>query len=173
MSWRRKPGKRTNTRGFILLEVLVAASVATVLLAAVMRIFASTWSGIGAMREDADAMLVARTVIEASTPRSGLVAGTQQGTTGRYAWEVAVIGPVVQTNPVVAASLTPQSSPDAGASGNGNPNGNGNTNGNQNDPDNPAANAANAIPWNLFRVVVAVRAPNGRRTFLETYRLSR
>jgi Tfp pilus assembly protein PilE len=176
MSWRHKPVRRDTARGFILLEVLVASAVAAVLLAAVMRIFASTWSGIGTMREDADAMLVARTVIEASAPRANLAPGAQQGSTGRYAWNVVIVGPIAQTSPAVATNFTPPGVQNASSSGNSTSQantGNQTNTGNQGDPDNPNGNANNGPPWNLFRVIVAVRAPSGRRTLLETYRLSR
>ena len=164
MWWRRKPDERARTRGFILIEVLVAAAVAAVLIAAVMRIFASTWSGINSIREDADAMLVARSVIDAVAPRSGLAPGTQQGTAGRYGWTVVITGPIVQVPPP-SVSVTSPTQAGAGAAAANPADGN---------AANPNAQQANTGPqWRLFRIIVAVSAPGGRRTVVDTYRLSR
>jgi type II secretory pathway pseudopilin PulG len=80
---RRKPGEHQRSEGFILVEVLVTAAVAAVLLAALMRAFSSVWGGLGAVREETEAMLVARAVLEASTPRNNLAVLTQEGMSGR------------------------------------------------------------------------------------------
>lgn len=165
MSLRLKLGERRGNRGFVLVEVLVAASVAAVLLTAVMRIFASTWSGITMVRDEATAMLVARNVIEASAPRNDLAAGTQEGSSGRYSWTVTIAqlnGQVANTDNAPALAPTPQNANLGQGTNNGG------------DPNNTSSNGANnGPPWSLFRIVVAVRAPNGRRTDIETYRLSR
>jgi type II secretory pathway pseudopilin PulG len=170
----RIPGERRGSRGFVLIEALVAASVAAVLLAEVMRIFASTWSGISSVREDATAMLVARNVIEASASRNNVAAGTQEGVTGRYAWKVAVeqIGVAPQGG---NAPALPGAAPNGGmaTSNNGNNNNGTNANGGNNADASNAGNAANGPPWNLYRINVAVLAPGGRRTVIETYRLGR
>jgi type II secretory pathway pseudopilin PulG len=156
MWWRRRPDKRHGARGFILIEVLVAAAVAAVLLAAVMRIFASTWSGVNSVREDADAMLVARNVLEAVAPRNNLAPGTQQGTSGRYAWTVVITGPPAPAGGATGAGFGQPALQQAAASNN------------ENAPD-----ASTGPPWSLFRIIVAVTAPSGRRTIIDTYRLSR
>lgn len=171
MSSLRKPGERRGSRGFVLIEVLVAASVAAVLLAQVMRIFASTWSGINSVREDATAMLVARNVIDANAPRNNLAAGTQEGATGRYAWKVTIeqmdLAPVSGIAPVLATTPANATS-GSNIAANG-----GNNSGNTNNGGANGAAADNGVPWNLFRIDVVVRAPGGRRTVIETYRLSR
>jgi prepilin-type N-terminal cleavage/methylation domain-containing protein len=125
-----------NNRGFVLIEVLVAVAVAGVILVALSRAFISTWFGISTVREEAEAMLIARTLISAVTPRENASEIVQQGSIGRYNWALEV-----KRAPMAA----------------------------------PAAAAANEtpFPWTLYRVGVVVTAPNGRRTSVETSRLSR
>jgi Tfp pilus assembly protein PilV len=129
--------ERKNSAGFILIEVLVAVAVAAVLLTALLRAFVTTWAGINTVREEAETMLIARSLVEAVAPRDNTAEVSQQGNMGRYTWAVEV----------KKAPVTP--APAAGS-----------------DPD-------NAIPWTLYRIAVVVTAPNGRRTSLETNRLSR
>jgi hypothetical protein len=140
-----------------------------VLLAILMRAFSGVWSGIGAVREDTEAMLVARAVIEASTPRHNLVPLTQEGMSGRYAWSIAIANTGI-------ATAVPQQGPSGQQSRNQpslfNPPTQLAAN-RQPSPDDAGANAERGQPWSLFKIAVAVRAPSGRRTTLETYRLSR
>jgi hypothetical protein len=119
-----------------LIEVLVAVAVAAVLLVALSRAFVSTWSGISTVREEAEAMLIARTLIAAVTPRDNATELSQQGSIGRYNWALEV-------------KKAPMASPAAGT------------------------DAENPFPWTLYRAGVVVTAPSGRRTSLETSRLSR
>jgi hypothetical protein len=176
---RRRPAEQGRSDGFILVEVLVTAAVAAVLLAALLRAFSTVWSGIGAVREDTEAMLVARAVIEASTPRHNLVPLTQQGTSGRYAWTISIASTGVQMSqsapegqnqgaaPVASMGVTGQANqdrPQPTADRNASPD-------NNNASDEEQTNKE--PPWALFRIAVAVRAPSGRRTDLETFRLSR
>ena len=186
---RRRPDERRHSAGFVLVEVLVTAAVAAVLLAAVMRAYSSLWSGIGAVREETEAMLVARAVIEASTPRINLVPLTQEGMTGRYAWSIAIADtgivatPGQQTNPFDQQQQQQQQQPrtgqiapmsQAGLLGTGTQTGSGTQSGDErNNPDGQTDSSPQELPWRLFRIAVAVRAPSGRRTSLETYRLSR
>ena len=123
-----------HNRGFVLIEVLVAVAVAGVILVALSRAFISTWFGISTVREEAEAMLVARSLISAVTPRENASEIIQQGSTGRYNWALEV-----KKAPMAA----------------------------------PAAANENPFPWTLYRVGVVVTAPNGRRTSVETSRLSR
>jgi prepilin-type N-terminal cleavage/methylation domain-containing protein len=127
--------RRKADRGFVLIEVLVAVGVAAVLLVALLRAFVSTWFGISTVREEAEAMLIARTLIASVTPRENTAELNQQGSIGRYNWALEV-----KKAPMAAA---------AGA-----------------DSETPFA-------WTLYRAGVVVTAPNGRRTSLETSRLSR
>jgi len=176
---RRQPGEHACSQGFLLVEVLVTAAVAAVLLAVLMRAFSSVWGGIGAVREETEAMLVARAVIEASTPRTNLVPLAQDGMTGRYAWAISIVSTGLQT---VAAGQPTQLQPSLpGATGQPQfgqaqfeqpqPG--------QSPPDqrssatNQDEEAQREPPWTLFRITVGVRAPGGRRTDIETYRLSR
>ena len=135
--------ERPRSAGFALIEVLVAAAVAAVILTVLIRSFGATWSGIRTVREEVDAMLVARAVLTALAPRNNVVPGTQNGTAGRYAWTVAV-------TPSPTAPPAPQ--PNAGGEG-------------------PEVNPNDT--WTLYRVAIAVDAPSGRRTVLETLRLGR
>jgi hypothetical protein len=118
-----------------MIEVLVAVAVAAVLLVALLRAFVSTWFGITTVREEAEAMLIARTLITAVTPRENASELSQQGSIGRYNWSLEVRKVAI--------------APAAGA-----------------DAETPFA-------WTLYRAGVVVTAPSGRRTSLETSRLSR
>ena len=79
-----------NNRGFVLIEVLVAVAVAGVILVALSRAFISTWFGISTVREEAETMLIARTLISAVTPREKASEIVQQGSIGRYNWALEV-----------------------------------------------------------------------------------
>jgi prepilin-type N-terminal cleavage/methylation domain-containing protein len=129
--------RRKASRGFVLIEVLVAVAVAAVLLVALLRSFVSTWAGITTVREEAETMLIARTLISAVTPRDHAAEVSQQGSIGRYNWALEV-----RKAPVVAVPAA-------------------------------ATDSENPFAWTLYRVGVVVTAPNGRRTSLETSRLSR
>jgi prepilin-type N-terminal cleavage/methylation domain-containing protein len=135
--------RRKNNRGFVLIEVLVAVAVAAVLLVALLRSFTTTWFGISTVREEAEATMVARSLISAVTPRDKTVEVSQQGTTGRYSWllEVKKV-PLPPPAPVTNAADS------------------------SSEPETP-------FSWTLYRVGVIVTAPSGRRTTLETSRLSR
>jgi prepilin-type N-terminal cleavage/methylation domain-containing protein len=132
--------RRKANRGFVLIEVLVAVAVAAVLLVALLRAFVTTWFGISTVREEAEAMLIARTLISAVTPRENAGELSQQGSIGRYNWALEVRKAAIA--PVAGAAV-------AGA-----------------DSETPFA-------WTLYRAGVVVTAPSGRRTSLETSRLSR
>ena len=117
-----------------MIEVLVAVAVAGVILVALSRSFLNTWFGINTVREDAEAMLIARTLISAVTPREKASEIVQQGSIGRYTWALEV-----KRAPMAA----------------------------------PTVDNETPFPWMLYRVGVVVTAPNGRRTSVETSRLSR
>jgi prepilin-type N-terminal cleavage/methylation domain-containing protein len=139
---RRAAAKWRRDSGFALVEVLVAAAVAAVLMTALIRAFANNWSGVNSVREETEAMLVARSVLEAVAPRSTLAPGAQQGATGRYNWSVEIAKEPIP--PLAAAPRNPLL---------GEP-------------------AAQTVPRNLYRVAIVVAAPSGRRTTLETLRLA-
>lgn len=101
--------ERRRTAGFALLEVLVAVAVAAVLMAALMRAFATTWTGIAVVREEVESMMVARAVLSATGPRSNLVDTTQNGVLGAYTWSLSI-----KEAPLPAAPVQP-TNPDAGA----------------------------------------------------------
>lgn len=163
---RRKPDECRQRQGFVLVEVLVTAAIAAVLLAALMRAFSSVWGGIGAVREETEAMLVARAVIEASTPRSNLAPLTQEGVSGRYAWSVSVADTGLQSAPSGEARQQPTL---LRAPGEREVNAAEQLDGSNEESEEESREP----PWTLFRIAVSVRAPSGRRTDIETFRLSR
>jgi prepilin-type N-terminal cleavage/methylation domain-containing protein len=82
---------RSNSkRGFVLIEVLVAVAVAGILLVIIVRSFVNTWYGIGVVREEAEAALIARSLINAVAPRENLSEVSQQGNVGRYRWAMEI-----------------------------------------------------------------------------------
>jgi hypothetical protein len=176
---RRKPGDRARSEGFMLVEVLVTAAVAAVLLAALMRAFSSVWGGIGAVREETEAMLVARAVLEASTPRINVVPLTQEGMAGRYAWAISIVNTGVQTVAPAAGAQQQQPGQQSQMQSPGQQSQmqTGATSTLERDQgsnaDEQDREDSRETPWSLFRITVAVRAPSGRSTTLETYRLSR
>lgn len=100
--------KRESNRGFVLIEVLVAVAVAAVLLAALLRAFVTTWQGINTVREEAEAMLIARSLVSAVTPRDNTTEVSQQGNLGRYAWALEVKR-TVTTPPSTILEANPES----------------------------------------------------------------
>jgi Tfp pilus assembly protein PilE len=168
---RRKPGEHGRSAGFVLIEVLVTAAVAAVLLAALMRAFSSVWGSVGGVREETEAMMVARAVIEASTPRNNLAALTQEGMIGRYAWSVAVTNTGIQS--MAAADQQSQQQGLAGQLGPTSRSQPDQQTDQQRNTGDTGSEETREVPWTLFRVAAAVRAPSGRRTTLETFRLGR
>lgn len=92
---------RKSKAGFALIEVLVAVAVAAVILTALLRAFVTTWTGINAVREETEAMLIARSLVSTAAPRDNTVEANQRGDIGRYSWSVAV-----QKAPTVAPPVT-------------------------------------------------------------------
>jgi hypothetical protein len=98
---------------------------------------------------------------------------------GRYAWAISIVNTGVQTvAPAAGAqqqqpgqqsqmqSPGQQSQMQTGATSNLERDQGGNA-------DEQDREDSRETPWSLFRITVAVRAPSGRSTTLETYRLSR
>jgi prepilin-type N-terminal cleavage/methylation domain-containing protein len=133
--------KFNSNRGFVLIEVLVAVAVAGIILVALLKSFVNTWYGISTVREEAEAMMIARTLVSAVTPRENGREESQQGNIGRYSWRLET------KKAPLPMPVTP--SPDA------------------------ESESENRFEWTLYRVGVEVTAPNGRRTTLETSRLTR
>ena len=179
---RRSKDRPAGSPGFMMIEALVAIAVAAVLLAVLMQGFSSVWRGIGHVREETEAMLVARAVIEATAPRLNLAPGAHEGVTGRYAWTVNVLDTQRQ---MIAEAPSQQSQPASGSGSGGSsqtqqrpqPTGSGTqTQGRENEKEQDEEQKGTTNeggPWTLYRIAVAVRAPSGRSTILETYRLSR
>ena len=150
MSFRRtarvKHLRRHGEAGFALIEVLVAVAVASVLMAVLIRSFVSTWGGINIVRDEAEGTLLARSILDELLLRGTLAAGSQDGTMGRYAWNVTTL---MQTLPTVAATQA--------RSGEG---------GNQR---NPTSQQATTV--NIFHVAVTMRGPSGRNSRLDAYKI--
>ena len=82
--------RANSKRGFVLIEVLVAVAVAGVLLVVIVRSFVNTWYGIGVVREEAEAALVARSLINAVAARQNMSELSQTGNVGRYNWAMEI-----------------------------------------------------------------------------------
>ena len=96
----RRPGaEKKSTSGFVLIEVLVAVAVAAILMAVLLRSFTTTWYGINSVREQAEAMLLARNLLVESDLRGGLVAGVRSGKLRRYSWTMTVSKAPVVAHP--------------------------------------------------------------------------
>jgi hypothetical protein len=169
-----------------LLEVLVAVAVAGIVMVALLRSFVSTWYGIAAVREEAESMMIARTLIASVTPRENTTEVTQQGSIGRYTWAIEVKKappPPPMMTPAVTGqsgfSLNPNSGSNSGSGSSSNSSSKSNSSSNSNsDSDSDAdsksdTESAQPFSWTLYRIGVVVTASNGRRTTLETTRLAR
>jgi type II secretory pathway pseudopilin PulG len=140
------PDRRQPWRtGFVLLETLVALALAALLLTMLSRSFLSTWHGTLHAREDLQAMLIAHTVLEDALPRGKLATGIVTGTTAGYVWQAETLPASTR-----AAAVAPQSLPS----------------GLQVEPT-PTSNQR----WTLYKIVVTVRSPTGRRVVLDAFRL--
>lgn len=144
-----------SARGFVLLEVLVAVGVAAIIMTALLRSFTSTWAGINAVREDAESMLLARALL-ADGSSTKIAAGSQNGTVGRYAWNMtAVVVPVAPPPPSPSQQQQQQQQP-------GQPQQPQQANGDDQQQPNP---------FGLYRITLVITAPSGRSSSLETYRI--
>jgi prepilin-type N-terminal cleavage/methylation domain-containing protein len=96
MSSRLTAAERRRAGGFVLIEVLVAVAVASIIMAVLIRGFATTWRGITAVREEAEAMLLARAMINHEPLSRKLTPGVKVGSIGAYTWTVTTAkAPVV------------------------------------------------------------------------------
>jgi prepilin-type N-terminal cleavage/methylation domain-containing protein len=137
---------RRGEAGFALIEVLVAVAVASVLMAVLIRSFVSTWAGVNIVRDEAEGTLLARSILDELLLRGMLAAGSQDGTMGRYAWNVTT---TMQTLPVVPAVQPPSGQE-----------------GSQRTQQNQQPTTAN-----IFHVVVTMRGPSGRSSRLDAYKI--
>lgn len=85
--------RKRRTGGYVLLEVLVAVAVAAVIMGVLLRAFGTAWSGITSVRENAETMLLTRTLLATASRRDALTPGAQSGTLGRYAWTITTVKP--------------------------------------------------------------------------------
>lgn len=163
MSQNRKPDGRQS--GFTLLEVIVAASVAVIMLTALLRVFGSVWDLTARVREEASAIVVAQSVLETTMQRTTLAAGANAGRSGDYGWSVQIAAVDVPQSERAAPAAAPRTGTSSNAGG-----------ATAEDGDASSGDAADQAPedwnWRLFRIQVAVLAPSGRKTSLETLRLA-
>jgi prepilin-type N-terminal cleavage/methylation domain-containing protein len=143
----RRARRRNGRAGFVLIEVLVAVGIAAVLMAALMRAFVNTWSGINVVREEAEGTLLARSMLDETLLRGQFQPGTQEGTLGRYAWTIVTTMQTVTT----VAPAQPQSK--------------------NNDDNNDTT--ANARPGTatIYHVAVVLRGPGGRSNRLDAFKI--
>jgi len=130
----------------MLLEVLVAAVVAVVLITLLTRIAGDNRLKVEEIGGMSGAMAVARSVLEEASARKVLAAGEHQGMVGDYRWAVVTerLGDVIPAPPTSDA-----------------------------DQEGGKPKEADKPIWTLYRIGVAVVAPDGRKTTLETHRLGR
>ncbi len=153
-----KHPRRRGDAGFALIEVLVAVAVASILMAVLIRSFVSTWAGVNIVRDEAEGTLLARSILDEFLLRGIPGAGSQDGTMGRYAWNVTT---TMQTLTTVAATQ---------------PRSTGQTNQvNQTNQGNQSGQGAQGAPapttTNIFHVVVTMRGPSGRSNRLDAYKI--
>lgn len=136
---------RDGRAGFMLLEVLVAAVVAALLITLLTRLAGDNWHRVEEIRGTSGAMAVARSVLEEASDRKKLEAGERRGMAGAYAWVVAI----ERLGDVAAAKNVSDADEEGG----------------------PPSGEQEPPAWTLYRLAVAVTAPDGRRTLLEAHRL--
>ena len=140
---------RRGEAGFALIEVLVAVAVASVLMAVLIRSFVSTWAGVNIVRDEAEGTLLARSILDELLLRGTLAAGSQDGTMGRYAWNV--------TTTMQTLATVPAAQPRSGGEDN------------QRDQGNQLNQQQTTA--NIFHVVVTMRGPSGRSNRLDAYKI--
>ena len=150
MSFRRtarvKRLHRRGDAGFALVEVLVAVGVASILMAVLIRSFVSTWAGVNVVRDEAEGTLLARSILDELLLRGAMAPGSQDGTMGRYAWNVTTTMQTLTTVPAAQPRRAEQ--------------------GGQANQATPAPTTAN-----IFHVVVTMRGPSGRSSRLDAYKI--
>lgn len=142
---RRRAARSGGSAGFALIEVLVAVGVASILMGVLLRSFVSTWFGINIVREEAEGTMLARSILDETLLRGALSPGTQEGTMGRYTWNVTT---ALQTVATVAA-VQPR----------------GDSAGGQQQQQQQQPTTAN-----IFHVAVTMRGPSGRSSRLDAYK---
>ena len=163
MWYRRKPTAKPANAGFVLVEVLVAVGVAAALMAVLIRSFSQTWSGINYVRDEAEATLLARSMLAEATQRNRIAPGTQEGVIGRYAWRLTTVVLPIQVQQQQQQQQTqaqqqlqrPPSQQQAGqqsAAQQG-----------QEQPQQP--------PQALYHLIVVLKGPSGRANRLDTYKI--
>ena len=138
----RQAGRAAS--GFVLLETLVALALAALLLTILSRSLLGSWSGTAHAREDLQAMMLARSVLDGAWPRTALAPGVRTGDSGGYVWraETALASTrASEVAPGLAKDRQVDSAPAVGRQ------------------------------WPLYRIIVTVTAPSGRRVLLEAFRL--
>ena len=165
MFCRRSTDRRTGSRGFVLLEALVAVAVAALLMGLLLQSFSQTWSSVRLVREDAEAMLVGRSLMTDRGAREKLAIGRDSGNMGGYAWTLHIVQ--LPTPPAQSpAAQTRQAGPDQAPDGNVQAAQSGQTNQSGQAGQEPAPR-----DWKLYDLKLELVTPTGRRLNLETFRL--
>ncbi len=141
----RGPAARRRA-GFVMIEVLVAAAVAAILIVQLVRLARDRTFGVAEVVETGRATAIARSLMTEASRRDALVAGERTGELAGHRWRVTV----TPTDCVVGGR--------GGASG---------FSGRLPPEECPARG------WILARIVVEVGVTGERRTSLETWRLGR
>ena len=164
---RRRPTAKPANAGFVLVEVLVAVGVAAALMAVLIRSFSQTWSGINYVRDEAEATLLARSILAEATQRNHIAAGTQEGVVGRYAWKLTTVvlpiqvqQPQQQQQQQQQQQRSQQGQQQLSQQGQAQ----GQQQGQQQQPQRP--------PNALYHLVVVLKGPSGRANRLDTYKIS-
>ena len=159
---RRKRTDKSADAGFVLVEVLVAVGIAAALMAVLIRSFSQTWSGINYVRDEAEATLLARSMLVEAAQRERITPGTQEGTVGRYAWKLTtVLLPIqVQQKQQQQQQQNQQNQQNPQQQQAGRPS---QQQAPQGDP--PPA------PKSLYHMVVVLVGPSGRANRLDTYKI--
>jgi prepilin-type N-terminal cleavage/methylation domain-containing protein len=83
--------ERSGRAGFTLIEVMVALIVAVVLGAGLVRFFAGVRHDAFRLREDLDAWVVARAVLDSVPSGAAVSPGTTVGATGAFSWRLEAV----------------------------------------------------------------------------------
>jgi prepilin-type N-terminal cleavage/methylation domain-containing protein len=82
---------RAASAGFTLLEVMIATSIASVGIVSLLELFSGSSRLVGASAEQTEAVVVARSIMDAALWQSDLDAGDESdGSFGKYRWRIEI-----------------------------------------------------------------------------------
>jgi len=167
---RRKQTANPANAGFVLVEVLVAVGVAAALMAVLIRSFSQTWSGINYVRDEAEATLLARSMLTEAIQRDRIAPGTQEGVVGRYAWKLTTV-----VLPIQVQQQQQQQQTQAQQQLQRPPSQTGQQQAQQarqQAPQQGQAQQAQKPPQALYHLIIVLKGPSGRANRLDTYKIS-